>query len=654
MTGLSRISSALMVAAAVLSVAAVRAQVVTGQGTVVRGRVVTGGDNPRPLRGALVESASLRDPVLTDVDGRFEVPAAARYSLTITKPGYAPAIVSGSGPAPVERVIALAPGSVLTGVVVDASGFPVPDALVRARPIGAAPDVGQALGVLVAETDEAGQFRLGSLPAGRYAINTEVQFRRRVTDMAHALVHEMAMRELEPLMRRNALAMSDVVTVSVGPGEEVAATLVHQRPAVSDVDAPIAGAVSGSIVDGFGEPVQGVTVALWRLRFAGDRQQALPTGVQRRSDDRGQYRIPTVPPGRYLLVASLEESPYTPLYFPGVAAIAAAAPVVVGPRAEVHGIDVTFTRTRAARVTGRALDSRGQPLVGLVVLTPRHAPPAPAVLPRAVAVSGDATFEFTSLPPGDYVLRAMRAGAGEPVAEFTMRTITVGDVDPPAIVLATSPTASLRGRIVIEGPDIPAADLGLMALADADAGPLSGRPWPASVTGATFELRGLAGPTRISLSRAPAGYWLKSVDVAGVNAAITPVSFDGPDDSRADVVAVVSTIGGGLTGRVADDAGRAVESYRVVVFSTDQDQWFAGSPAVRITGGPEVDGTYSVRSLPPGDYWAVAVDIIDGDGDSGDWQNPDVLARLAPLASRVSVAAGQRATVALRLRQWGQ
>ena len=653
MAGLNRTWRSLIAATVILSYPAVRAQVETGPGVVVRGRVVTAGDTPRPVRGALVESASLRDPVLTDAEGRFEVPAAAR-SVTISKPGYAPAVVSGSGQVPDERVIALVPGSVLTGTVIDASGFPVPDALVRARPVGATPDVSQALGALVAETDEAGQFRIGSLPAGRYAINTEPNLRRRLADMAHVYQGEMAILQSAGPAGARDLTMSDVVTVSVGAGEEAAATLVHRRPAVSDVDAPIAGAVSGSIVDGFGEPVQGVTVALWRLRFAGDRQQAVPTGVQRRSDDRGQYRIPTVPPGRYLIVASLEESPYTPLYFPGVTAIAAAVPVVVGRLEEVHGIDVTFTRTRAARVTGRALDAGGQPLYGRVVLTPRHTPPAPGVLPRVVATSGDALFEFANVPPGDYVLRAIRPGVGEPVAEFTTRAITVNEVDPPPIVLATSPTASLRGRIVIEGADTPAADLGLMALADADAGPPGDRPWPAFVTGETFELRGLAGPTRISLSRAPAGYWLKSVDVAGVNAAVTPVSFDGPDDSRADVTLVVSANGGMVTGRVADETGRPVESYRVVVFSTDNERWFAGSPAVRITGGPEVDGTYSVRSLPPGDYWAVAVDIIDGDGDSGDWQNPDVLARLAPLASRVSVAAGQRATVALRLRQWGQ
>jgi hypothetical protein len=645
----------LIVAAAIVPGPVAQAQVGTGPGTLVRGRVVTAGDNPRPLRGALVESASLPDPVQTGAEGAFEVRVAARDSVTITKPGYAPAVLSGSGPLPGERIVALVPGSVLTGTVVDAAGFPVPDALVRARPVDVSPDVAQAMGLLSAETDEAGQFRIGSLPAGRYALNTEAQFRRRVTDIGQALSHDMAMRELAPLMRRNSVALSDVVTVSVGPGQEAAATLVHQRPAVSDVDAPIAGAVSGSVVDSFGEPAQGVTVALWRLRFAGDRHQALPTGLQRRSDDRGQYRIPTVPPGRYLLVASLEESPYLPLYFPGVAAIAAATPVVVGRRAEVHGIDVTFTRTRAARVTGRALDSRGQPLTGLVVLTPRHAPPAPASLPQVVAVSGDARFEFANLAPGDYVLRATRAGAGEPVTEFTMQVITVGDVDPPPIVLATSPTASLRGRIVVEGPtNLESSDLGLMALVDTDAGPLSGRPSVAFMTGDLFELRGLAGPTRISLSRAPAGYWLKSVEVAGVNAAVTPVSFDGPDDSRADVTVVVSAAGGAVTGRVVDDTGRAVESYRVVVFSRDTDRWFAGSAFVRITGGPEVDGTYTVRSLPPGDYWAVAVDSIEADGGSGDWQNPDVLTRLAPFASRLSVAAGQRVTAALRLLRWEQ
>jgi hypothetical protein len=205
MTGLNRISRLLILAGVISSFSPVRAQVETGSGAVVRGRVVTGGDNPRAVRGALVEGASLRDPVLTNAEGAFEVPAAASYSFTITKPGYAPAIVSGSRPVPAERVIALVPGAVLTGTVVDASGFPVPDALVRARPIDASPDVVQAMGVLDAETDEAGQFRIGSLRAGRYAINTEMQFRRRMTDMTQALIHDVAMRELGPMMRRTAM-----------------------------------------------------------------------------------------------------------------------------------------------------------------------------------------------------------------------------------------------------------------------------------------------------------------------------------------------------------------------------------------------------------------------------------------------------------------
>jgi hypothetical protein len=61
-----------------------------------------------------------------------------------------------------------------------------------------------------------------------------------------------------------------------------------------------------------------------------------------------------------------------------------------------------------------------------------------------------------------------------------------------------------------------------------------------------------------------------------------------------------------------------------------------------------------VTSLPPGDYFAAAVDWIEGDGNSGDWQNPDVLAALSTTAQRVTVGERQRASADLRLIRWAR
>jgi hypothetical protein len=90
----------------------------------------------------------------------------------------------------------------------------------------------------------------------------------------------------------------------------------------------------------------------------------------------------------------------------------------------------------------------------------------------------------------------------------------------------------------------------------------------------------------------------------------------------------------------------------VVVFSTTSDRWFGGSQYVRIVAGPDVEDRFMVRSLPPGDYFAAAVDGIDGDADAGEWQNPDVLAELSTRAQRVTVGERQRAVADLRLIRW--
>jgi hypothetical protein len=50
----------------------------------------------------------------------------------------------------------------------------------------------------------------------------------------------------------------------------------------------------------------------------------------------------------------------------------------------------------------------------------------------------------------------------------------------------------------------------------------------------------------------------------------------------------------------------------------------------------------------------VAVDGIEGDLESGEWQNPDVLNRLSTSARRVSVGEGQRAAIELRLVRWAR
>jgi protocatechuate 3,4-dioxygenase beta subunit len=620
---------------------------------IVRGRVVSSGDDPRPLPNArVVVAGSDGEPVFTTADGAFTARVPASFTLTIRKAGYAPAVVAGRSGTPDEMQITLVRGAALTGIVVDELGFPVPDARVRARWIGPG---GPGLADVLAETDDAGEYRIGSLPAGRYALNTEPALPR-PSDFAHGVSElDPRIQEMRRVAAAKPIVTSDLLTVDVRAGEETPVTLMHRRRAVTPPDAPIAGALGGVVLDEFGEPAEGVTVRLWRVRYAGDRRLAEPTGIQRRTDDRGQYRLFHVVPGKYLVAATDDDLSFAPVYYPGTTAVANASPIAVGRKEEIPGVTFVVGRTREARVSGVALDSRGGPLQGSVTLMASLRSGTTALAPRTTKTGDNGAFDFQNVAPGEYVLRATQPQDGgirmQTLQEFGVQFVTVSGPDVPPLTIATSRAASIAGRVVLEGDGsgVAMSDFFISAAADPDTGPAGSWQYEGRVSqDGTFRIGGLAGAVRIFPMPAP-GWWVKSIELGGIDAIDEPVRFAGPDDSRTDATVVMAPGAATLAGRVTDDAGRPVDDYRVVVFSTDRQRWFGRSPYVRITGGPEIDGGFTLRDLAPGDYWAVALDSVEGDMSAGEWQNPDFLASVMTDATRLTLGQGQRATTELRL-----
>jgi len=169
----------------------------------------------------------------------------------------------------------------------------------------------------------------------------------------------------------------------------------------------------------------------------------------------------------------------------------------------------------------------------------------------------------------------------------------------------------------------------------------------------TFTMTGLTGFASFTLTNAPAGWWLKSVSIGGTNAADEPVFF-APGDVHQDITVLLAQPGASIRGRVVDDRGQPSGDYRVVAFSSDRRQWFIGSRRVKIAAGPNPDGSFEVAALPPGEYHVTAVDLVDGDAVSGEWQDPLFLDRLLPWARRVAVGDGERQEVELTLVRTGR
>ena len=100
-----------------------------------------------------------------------------------------------------------------------------------------------------------------------------------------------------------------------------------------------------------------------------------------------------------------------------------------------------------------------------------------------------------------------------------------------------------------------------------------------------------------------------------------------------------------ISGAVTDARGDAVKDYAVVLFAQDRARWDAPFNRYFATGRPGDDGRFKVGALPPGDYYAIALDRIDPTQS----QDPEFLAGLARQASTFSLTPGDTRTLDLKL-----
>ena len=139
------------------------------------------------------------------------------------------------------------------------------------------------------------------------------------------------------------------------------------------------GVVTGRVIDADGDPVQGAPVTLMRSTFAGASGQLDP-GRTTTTDDRVEYRIAEVAPGRYRLSVTDRRSgsrlePGAPptgsgliTYYPNAGDPSGAAPFQVFAGTETSGIDVRLRTRRTYSIRGKAVDAAtGDLLAGINV-----------------------------------------------------------------------------------------------------------------------------------------------------------------------------------------------------------------------------------------------------------------------------------------------
>jgi len=529
----------------------------------------------------------------------------------------------------VEREPPDTKAAVITGRVLRPGGRPIVGAIVRLSPSGStlAPPK-----LAFTRLDGAYQFVLPATAAGTYRITA---------GGAGFLQVEYGQRRVSE------------------PGEEITVAAGEMRDRI-DITLARPGVITGRVFDERGEPVEGVALRASQIRWANGRRQLieLPLPPQQ-TDDRGRYRLFGLPPGEYLVSAALGQLQvgmlerdlpgYGTTYFPGTPTPVEAQRIVVGPSQEVMSIDFPMARVRTARVSGRAVDSKGEPITGGIAMMPSRRSGALVTAQLGAKIESDGRFEFANVVPGEYVLQSSRyRSSGWNEGESSSQFITVTGVDATDVLVRTSTGSTLSGRVVLTGGGtFTPGQIELLAVpVDSDLSPQIGGG-PARATpdeDSEFQMAGLAGPRRLRVTRVPPGWALQSILLNGVDVTDTPLPFGKADQSLTNIEVVLSQRVTRISGRATSGGKGAIAS--ILIFPADLADRYAQSRFFK-KAMAGADGTFMIEGLPPGHYLAAAVENPPGGSSVDDWQDPDYLDTLTARAHSFSLSEGTSVSLTL-------
>jgi hypothetical protein len=505
----------------------------------------------------------------------------------------------------------------------------------------------------MATTDAEGRYEFRELPAGRYTVSA----------------NKTGYVPLQYGQRR--------------PMEQGRPIEIADKQIVDKIDfrLPRGAVLSGRIVDEFNDPVADVMVSVMQLRYMGGRRRPVPAGRSSQTNDLGQFRVWGLPPGEYLVSATLrsfgvdaqmmlggsqDPTGYAPTYYPGTANVSEAQRVTVALGAETSGVEFGLLPVRTARISGIVVDSEGRPFTeGNVMMMQSLGGPGGGAEGMVFTVAGggsgrlgaDGGFAIPNITPGEYTLQARvrRSKPGEaPAPEFVMpgegetgtMTVTVAGEDISGLVIVASKGAKVTGHVAFDGPAPSSSrteNLRIFAQpVSGDVLPMfGGMPSRVGVDG-KFEMTGLVG-RRLIRAMGAQGWFLKSVKVDGRDVTDSGIEFKGAEEISG-VEILLTTRMAEIAGTVKGPDGKPSKDYAVVVFPEDRDRWTADS---RYFGQarPDQDGRFKVMGLPDETYLVAALDYVE----AGEWRDPEFLERLRGSATRVTAAGGASKELELKI-----
>jgi hypothetical protein len=489
---------------------------------------------------------------------------------------------------------------------------------------------------------------MGPPPGGQKAV-TDSEGNFAFTGVAPGNFMVMAQRTGYVIARYGARTpLAPGTQISVKAGQEVTGVKIEMIPQ---------GVIAGRVLDDEGEPLQGVMVMAMGSASStgaarrGSRFGRLGMMSQGLTDDRGEFRIANLSPGRITLqfmpgrwggmpvaappTEGAEEMGYVTTYYPGVTDPSQAANIEITPGAELSGFEVRLKRTRVYRVRGHILDPSGQPAKNYAVsVMPKGLTFGP-LMAQQFHRTPDGGFEIHNVAPGSYLL-TIRTDGGRGQGTTYSEPLEVGSQNIDGLVIRLQPAVSVTGQVIQRGEQ--KLDVsGMRVMLGSSLPMFSPGGQPMVKEDGTFVLENVSpGKYRVSTA-APAGSYIESIHYGETD--VTGAEFE-VSGSPAPIRVTVRAGGGSVSGVVTEDGKPA--SGMVFLIPSD--------PAKRIqmlirTATPDQNGAFTISNLRPGDYLAFAL----SETDWGVWEEPDDFRAIESKAKKVSLKDGSNETVELTI-----
>ncbi len=517
------------------------------------------------------------------------------------------------------------PGSLEGAVLSAATGEPVKKAnLVLMR---ADPAAGMRM-PLLASSDSGGQFGFRDVPPGNYRLTVE---RAGFVRMAYGA--------------RSSMRSGTIL--SIRPGQKVTGIAFKLTPQA---------VITGRVMDEDGEPVMNVSVQALRYAFLQGKRRLMPAGNSM-TNDLGEYRLFSLPPGKYLLSATYRamygmgavsragsspnepEEGYTPTYYPGTNDPASAAPVEATAGNALRGVDIRLLKTRTMRIRGRVLNTiTNRPARQTsVMLVPRESSYL-GIDRNAAGVQPDGRFELRGIAAGSYILMANYWEDGRTYFARQPIEVTTSNVD--SVTLSIGPGIDVPGTIKVEGSGTVSLESLHVAAQPRDAQVFGGGGGAVKEDG-SFTLQNL-GPDvyDFNLFGGTGDAYLKSARMGDQDA--LAAGLDLSSGVAAALEVVLSTNGGHVEGSVVDSKGNPATSATVVLIP-DSDR----RKQMHLYKNANTDqyGHFTLGGIAPGEYKLYAWEDID----FGAWQDPEFLKPFESKGESVSVHEGGREAKQLKM-----